>query len=51
MSRPKFLEYTDENKSVLDIKGMIHPCLKLTSGKSFIPNDTYISAGGKNGSE
>jgi DNA mismatch repair protein MSH6 len=45
MSRPNFIDYKGsfKNSSLLDIKGMRHPCVTLGSNKSFIPNDTYIS--------
>lgn len=45
MTRPKVIPNEGEykNSSYFDIKGMIHPCVKLQSGKNFIPNDTFIS--------
>ena len=44
MVKPGLISYEGENKdrSVFDIKGMIHPCVSMQSGKQFIPNDTYI---------
>ena len=53
MARPVFIPYEGEfaNKSLFDIQEMVHPCVQLTSGKSFIPNDTLIepSAPGEEG--
>mmetsp|Transcript_21387 Transcript_21387/g.33081 ORF Transcript_21387/g.33081 Transcript_21387/m.33081 type:complete len:119 (+) Transcript_21387:2607-2963(+) len=34
-----------EQKTLFDIKSMIHPCVQLQAGKDFIPNDTYINSG------
>ena len=47
MTRPTLIPYEGEyaNKSVLDIKLMVHPCVELPNGKTFIPNDTYIEPG------
>ena len=32
----------DQEKALLDIKSMVHPCVKLVEKKLFVPNDTYI---------
>lgn len=44
MCRPEFIEYKGEyeHKTLFDLKGMRHPCVKMENGKKFVPNDTYI---------
>ena len=48
MSRPEIIPYKDkwDQNALLDVKGMIHPCVSLDSGKAFIPNDTRIEPNG-----
>lgn len=44
MTRPEFVP--EENGApIFDVKAMIHPCVRLSGGKNFIPNDTFISPG------
>ena len=46
MTRPKLIPYEEgSEKSVFKIKQMTHPCVQLSNGKQFIPNDTYIEPG------
>ena len=47
MSRPELVPYEGkyENKSLLDIREMVHPCVKVAFGRTFIPNDTYVEPG------
>ena len=42
--RPELLPYEGEyaDTSYFEIKGMVHPCVQLQDGRSFIPNDTLI---------
>ena len=47
MVRPILIPYEGEykNKSLLDVKSMVHPCVKMQATKKmFVPNDTYISS-------
>lgn len=46
MCRPEIVPYEGElkDRALFDIKGMVHPCVKLQPGKTFIPNDTFIEA-------
>jgi DNA mismatch repair ATPase MutS len=43
MTRPEIIPYDDEEKPILELKSMIHPCVKMPAGKAFIPNDIFIS--------
>jgi DNA mismatch repair protein MSH6 len=46
MSRPEFVAYEGqyEDSAFFEIKGMRHPCVQLSAGRDFIPNDTTIDA-------
>ena len=44
MTRPELIPEVD-GASIFDIKAMVHPCVRLSGGKNFIPNDTLISPG------
>lgn len=48
MTRPELIPEVDDC-SIFDIKAMVHPCVRLSSGKNFIPNDTLISPGAGQG--
>lgn len=46
MARPQLIPYEEgSEKSIFDIKQMTHPCVQLSNGKQFIPNDTYMEPG------
>ena len=52
MSRPEFVPNEGEyqNRSLYEIKDMVHPCVKMSAGRTFIPNDTYVEpSSGKEG--
>jgi DNA mismatch repair protein MSH6 len=44
MTRPELIPEVD-GTSIFDIKSMVHPCVRLSGGKNFIPNDTLIAPG------
>lgn len=45
MCRPDFIPYENDYavESLLDIKQLRHPCVKLNSTKAFVPNNALIS--------
>ena len=43
MSRPQFVKQeTVGERSLLEIRSMIHPCIAPAKSKMFVPNDTVI---------
>jgi DNA mismatch repair ATPase MutS len=46
MVRPELIPYEGQfkNISLLDVKSMVHPCVKMINKKVFVPNNTYISS-------
>ena len=43
MVRPIILKRQDNQCGTLNIKQMVHPCVKMSGKSNFIPNDTLIN--------